>query len=202
MMFASRYRLAPHDAKALRVTDTYSLHRVVYGLFDDVREGDREKGSGILFVDMGGDKYGRQLLILSDRQPREPEYGEFDRTEPIPEAFFGFSAYRFEIVVNPVKRDSRTQKRTPLCNREDITRWFLEKAPSWGFEVQESSFQVAEINADVFWKGEQKVTLGKARVTGTLTVVDKERFTQSVCRGIGHGKAFGCGLLQVAPIVF
>ena len=26
MMFASRYRLSPHDAKALRVTDTYSLH--------------------------------------------------------------------------------------------------------------------------------------------------------------------------------
>ena len=117
MMFASRYRLSPHDAKALRVTDTYSLHRVVYGLFDDVREGDREKGSGILFVDMGGDKYGRQLLILSDRQPREPEYGKFVRTEPIPEAFFGFSAYRFETVVNPVKRDSRTQKRTPLGNR-------------------------------------------------------------------------------------
>lgn len=89
-MFASRYRLSPRDAKALRVTDTYSLHRVVYGLFDDVREGDREKGSGILFVDMGGDKYGRQLLILSDRQPREPEYGEFVRTEPIPEAFFGW----------------------------------------------------------------------------------------------------------------
>ena len=180
MMFASRYRLSPHDAKALRISDTYSLHRVVYGLFDDVRGGDREKGSGILFADMGGDKYGRHLLILSDRQPREPEYGEFVRTEPIPEAFFGFSAYRFEIVINPVKRDSRSKKRMPLRSRE----------------------QVAEINADVFWKGEQKVTLGKARVTGTLTVVDKERFTQSVCRGIGHGKAFGCGLLQVAPIVF
>ena len=90
----------------------------------------------------------------------------------------------------------------PLRSREEVARWFLEKASAWGFEVQESSFQVAEINADVFWKGEQKVTLGKARVTGTLTVVDKERFTQSVCRGIGHGKAFSCGLLQVAPIVF
>ena len=33
MMFASRYRLSPHDAKALRISDTYSLHRVVYGLF-------------------------------------------------------------------------------------------------------------------------------------------------------------------------
>ena len=202
MMFASRYRLSPHDAKALRINDTYSLHRVVYGLFDDVREGDREKGSGILFVDMGGDKYGRQLLILSNRQPREPEYGAFVRTEPIPEAFFGFSAYRFEIVINPVRRDSRTQKRMPLRNREEVARWFLEKAPARGFEVQESSIQVAEINTDVFWKGEQKITLGKARVTGTLSVVDKERFTQSVCQGIGHGKAFGYGLLQVTPIVF
>lgn len=177
MIFASRYRLSPHDVKALRISDTYSLHRVVYGLFDDVREGDREKGSGILFADMGGDKYGRQLLILSNRQPREPEYGEFVRTEPIPEAFFGFSAYRFEIVINPVKRDRRSKKRMPLRSREEIARWFLEKAPAWGFEVQESSFQVAEINADAFWKGEQKVTLGKARVTGILTVVDKERFT-------------------------
>ena len=43
-------------------------------------------------------------------------------------------------------------------------------------------------------KNVEKGTFGK--------VVDKERFTQSVCRGIGHGKAFGCGLLQVAPIVF
>lgn len=202
MMFASRYRLSPHDAKALRVTDTYSLHRVVYGLFDDVREGDREKGSGILFVDVGGDRYGRQLLILSDRQPREPEYGEFIRTEPIPEAFFGFSSYRFETVVNPVKRDRQTGKRMPLCSREKVTHWFLEKAPSWGFEVQESSLQIADLSADIFRKGEHEITLGKARVTGALTVIDKEHFTQSVCRGIGHGKAFGCGLLQVAPIVF
>ena len=28
MMFASRYRLSPRDAKALRVTDTYSLGRL------------------------------------------------------------------------------------------------------------------------------------------------------------------------------
>lgn len=202
MMFASRYRLSPHDAKALRITDTYSLHRVVYGLFDDVREGKREKGSGILFADLGGDRYGRQLLILSDRQPREPEYGEFVRTEPIPEAFFGFSAYRFETVVNPVKRDSRTQKRTPLRSREEVTRWFVDKAPSWGFEVPEASLQVADVTADIFTKGEHQITLGKARVTGALSVIDKERFTQSVCRGIGHGKAFGCGLLQVAPLVF
>lgn len=156
MMFASRYRLSPHDAKALRVTDTYSLHRVVYGLFDDVREGDREKGSGILFVDMGGDKYGRQLLILSDRQPREPEYGEFVRTEPIPEAFFGFSAYRFEIVVNPVKRDSRTQKRTPLCNREDITRWFLERPPHGALRYRNPLFRSQRSMLMFFGRGNRK----------------------------------------------
>ena len=80
---------------------------------------------------MGGDKYGRQLLILSDRQPREPEYGEFVRTEPIPEAFFGFSAYRFEIVVNPVKRDSRT-KNARLCATAKISRAGFWKRPLMG----------------------------------------------------------------------
>lgn len=202
MMFASRYRLTPRDLKALRISDTYSLHRVVYGLFDDVRHGDREKGSGILFADLGGDRSGRQILILSDRAPRVPDCGDFVRTEPIPEAFFGFSAYRFEIVVNPVKRERASRKRTPLRSREEVTRWFLEKSPSWGFEAEETSLQISEISADIFTKGGHQITLCKARVAGTLTVIDKERFTESVCRGIGHGKAFGCGLLQVAPLVF
>ena len=48
MMFASRYRLSPRDAKALRVTDSYSLLRVGFGLFVGVRDGDRQKPSGIL----------------------------------------------------------------------------------------------------------------------------------------------------------
>ena len=72
MMFASRYRLSPHNSKALRISDTYSLHRVVYGLFDDVRGGDREKGSGILFV---GTNTGGSSLSCPIGSPVSPNTG-------------------------------------------------------------------------------------------------------------------------------
>ncbi|NOU14960.1 MAG: hypothetical protein HOO92_13515, partial [Methylococcaceae bacterium] len=36
-MHASVLRLSRSDVKALKITDAYSLHRVVYDLFDDVR---------------------------------------------------------------------------------------------------------------------------------------------------------------------
>ena len=157
MMFASRYRLSPHDAKALRISDTYSLHRVVYGLFDDVRGGDREKGSGILFADMGGDKYGRHLLILSDRQPREPEYGEFVRTEPIPEAFFGFSAYRFEIVINPVKRDSRSKKIVcPCAAAKRSHAGFWKKPPHGVLRYRNPLFRSRRSMLMFFGRGNRK----------------------------------------------
>uniref|UniRef100_A0A3B0LVE2 Uncharacterized protein n=1 Tax=Arsenophonus endosymbiont of Trialeurodes vaporariorum TaxID=235567 RepID=A0A3B0LVE2_9GAMM len=44
--------------KALKITNLYSLHRVVYGLFEDVRSSDAKQSSissGIQWVDKGSD---------------------------------------------------------------------------------------------------------------------------------------------------
>ena len=57
-LFASVLHLDRRAVRALRITDPYSLHRVVYSLFDDVRsESAKNDGasSGILFADQGGD---------------------------------------------------------------------------------------------------------------------------------------------------
>ena len=53
MRHLSRYLLSAADRRALRWTDSYSLHRIVYDLFEDIRGDDRQRGSGILFVDKG-----------------------------------------------------------------------------------------------------------------------------------------------------
>ena len=50
-----------------KVKDAYALHKVVYGLFEDVRtEADKAAGksSGILYADKGGDFHTRQILLL------------------------------------------------------------------------------------------------------------------------------------------
>ena len=200
MIVVSQYLLSLQDCKALRITDTYSLHRVVYSLFPDVREGG-EGPSGILFADKGAFKGLRRILIVSDREPLAPEYGTLERRELKP-AFLDFPQYRFECVLNPVRKNADTGRREAVRGREAVAEWFVRKAPSCGFELDESSLQVADISVDCFDKGGHRVTLGKARITGILTVTDKERFVHSVAHGIGHGKAFGCGLLQISPLVF
>ncbi len=199
MIIVSQYLLTLQDCRALGIRDTYSLHRAVYSLFPDVRQGN-DGPSGILFADKGAFNGMRRLLIVSDREPLAPAAGILESREIKP-AFLGFPRYRFECVLNPVRKDAKTGRREPVRSREAVAEWFMKKAPSCGFVPDGASLQVADISVDSFEKAGQKVTLSKARITGMLTVTDRERFVQSVAHGIGHGKAFGCGLLQVSPLV-
>ena len=90
MMFASRYRLSPRDAKALRVTDTYSLHRVVYGLFDDVREGDREKAAVSCLSIWAGTNTGGSFLSCQIGSPVSLNTGNSSEPSQSPKPFSGF----------------------------------------------------------------------------------------------------------------
>lgn len=48
---------------------------------------------------------------------------------------------------------------------------------------------------------ENPVTLGTALFEGELEVTDAGAFREALAGGIGPGKAFGCGLLSVAPVL-
>lgn len=207
-LFASALHLDRAAVKALKMTDTYSLHRIVYSLFSDVRT-ETEKHShiqsGIVYADQGGDFHGRKVLIVSDRQPAaqvEGQYGEVI-SKPISDSFLAHSRYRFKVQVNPVRKDKQSGKRIAIKGRMDTARWFLQRAStSWGFEVDPQTLQVDTIEVLQFQdKAGRKVTLGKAHIQGQLTVTDPQQFHNSFKNGIGKGRAFGCGLLQIVPII-
>jgi CRISPR system Cascade subunit CasE len=46
--------------------------------------------------------------------------------------------------------------------------------------------------------GPHRMTFQSVRFEGLLTVIDPERFCQTLAAGIGSAKAFGFGLLSVA----
>lgn len=206
-LIASVLHLDRAAIKALRVTDPYSLHRVVYSLYPDIRsDADKTSGtsSGILYADIGGDFRGRRILMLSNRMPAEQvddQYGQV-HSKPIAETFIQQRDYAFAVVVNPTRRDSASGKLKPIKGREAIAAWFSERAASsWGFTVHPESLQVLNTDVQQFKdKAQRLVTLAQAHVKGQLCVTDSEKFSQSFSQGIGRGRTFGCGLLQLVPI--
>jgi len=202
--YASVLRLSRVDMNILGVKDAYALHKVVYGLFEDIRS-DAEKqtsaSSGIVYADKGGDFNRRQLLMLSNRKPHQtPQFGEV-QTRTVHPDFLAHEHYAFEVTLNPGKRDKQTGKVVPVRGRKGIEQWFKERAPkSWGFSVNPENLQTGQLSVQTFEKSGKAITHGSATLRGELAVIDRDRFTQSFTRGIGRGRAFGFGLLQIVPL--
>lgn len=205
---ASILRLDRAAVKALRITDPYSLHRVVYSLYEDVRSNAEKllsQSSGILYADQGGDFHGRKILLLADRTPAnhiDGQYGEVSSLT-LPDGFLEHDRYRFKVIINPTRRDSASHKLIPVKGREAVMQWFLERAPqSWGFAASATHLQIDRLDVLQFKdKAQRPITLAQAHVQGQLAITDREQFRRSFSTGIGRGRAFGCGLLQIVPLV-
>lgn len=204
LVYASVLRLSRADIKILNIKDAYALHKVVYGLFEDIRsytEKQTSTPSGIVYADKGGDFKTRQILMLSNRKPHQtPQFGEV-QTKNIHSGFLDHEHYAFEITLNPSKRNKQTGRVVPICGREAIEQWFLTRAPeSWGFSVNPANLQTEQTSVQTFEKFGKAVTHGSATLKGELMALDRDRFTNSFVNGIGRGRAFGFGLLQIVPL--
>ena len=207
-LIASVLHLDRRSVRKLRVSDPYSLHRIVYSLYEDVREPEQKStstASGILFADEGGDFSGRRILLLANRPPADKidgQYGEVQSKE-VPSTFLAHDSYRFKVIVNPTRRDHKSRKLIPVKGKEEIGLWFYERASSsWGFNVSQGSLQVDQVEVLSFKdKNSNQVTIAQAHVQGQLQPIDRDRFRESFSKGIGRARAFGCGLLRIVPII-
>ncbi len=200
-MIASVLTLTRAECQSLKLTDAYSLHRVVYSLFPE-QEG---KTRDFLFADKGGDFRGRKILLLSQRRPEVTSVGHVE-TKEIPHGFLDHELFGFEVRLNPTKREKASGKTVSVRGKDALLTWFCEKAPEqYGFEVLQDAqgtplLQVQEIGVQRFNKGGTVVTHGSATFVGKLKVVDRSAFRKTFEEGMGRAKSFGFGLLQVVPL--
>ena len=204
MLFVSKLTLGYKDLQINRISDEYGIHRVIYSLFEDLRNSE-EKGtslqSGFLYAEQKRKDWGRQFLILSDRKPLECSLIDGSIiTKTVHENFLNFKHYRFQVLINPTIRDNTSGKLRPILGKSHIEQWFVEKSTqSWGF----SASNVIVNSVDVLkFKGKKgnMLTIARADISGTLTVNNFELFKKAFSKGIGRAHAFGCGLLQITPI--
>ncbi|MGL4306376.1 MAG: type I-E CRISPR-associated protein Cas6/Cse3/CasE [Mycobacteriaceae bacterium] len=118
--------------------------------------------------------------------------------------------WSFRLTANPVfyarKGDWEDTKPVGHLTVKHQEQWLLDRVERLGFQIpdgleEEKSFAVVERKSLFFRKGGHKVTLTIATFEGILEITDKESFLRSLTAGIGRAKAYGCGLLTIAPAV-
>ncbi|WP_327651993.1 type I-E CRISPR-associated protein Cas6/Cse3/CasE [Micromonospora aurantiaca] len=117
--------------------------------------------------------------------------------------------WAFRLTANPVHSgrktaDSKETQRFGRLREEDQVNWLMSRAADRGFRVATQqdgrpNLRLHHSQTLNFKRGLTKVTLATVTYDGILQVADAEAFRRALRGGIGHGKAYGCGLLTLAP---
>lgn len=118
--------------------------------------------------------------------------------------------WAFRLAANPVHNGRKSQN-SPRSQRfghitvDQQTDWFLRRTEQHGFTVplgehKEPDVAVRRRATLRFDRQGRTVTLNTAVFEGHLEVIDPVALRRALIQGIGHGKAYGCGLLTLAPI--
>jgi CRISPR system Cascade subunit CasE len=137
--------------------------------------------------------------------------------------------YRFRLRANPSRRVHRRAalepdaesirrrvepatavgKRVELSREEDQVAWLQRRAQVAGFSIvtaraaPDQNVHALQLSSSGKVNGRKQgrnLTLGTVLFEGVLEVTNDARFRDALLHGVGPGKAFGCGLLSVAPI--
>lgn len=106
--------------------------------------------------------------------------------------------YSYLIAANPtaVVTDNGHKYRVALYE-DDANTWWERRSAEAGLELVGPAQMTAHEPAKLHGKG--KALLHLVEFTGTAVVTDPELVRHSVAVGLGRGKAYGAGLLLLAP---
>ena len=225
-MYLSHLTFNPRSRDVRRdLADIYQLHRTIMSAFAPSSNETARKALGVLFR-VEPDPTPMPIVLV---QSHEEPYWELPQgylapgteaqSKPISQLLDSISEgrrYRFRLVANPTRKVARFDEnqvrmrqgtRIDLRRDEDRLEWIKRKGSQHGF-------QLAPLNPDddnaldvlirsnsrlTGRKGETRITVAGAVFEGRLVVQDADRFRHAVVHGIGPGKAFGFGLLSLAP---
>lgn len=113
----------------------------------------------------------------------------------------------FRLTANPVhnvrKGPGEQTRRVPHVTADQQLQWLLDRCGSHGFEIPTNSLDQPDVvvhsrDSKQFRRGDQFKRLNTATFDGHLRVTDPEKLRIALTHGLGHGKAYGCGLITLA----
>lgn len=119
--------------------------------------------------------------------------------------------WAFRLRANPVRSgkhpDSSWSDTKPIAHvtAKQQLGWLLDRAGKAGFSIPdgphgEAALQIIERSTLKFRKGGHTVTIATATYDGVLEVTDPDVLRHTLSFGLGRAKAYGCGLMTLAPL--
>ncbi|MEU6534574.1 type I-E CRISPR-associated protein Cas6/Cse3/CasE [Streptomyces sp. NPDC047000] len=218
-------RLTPHPTSRLAQqelsgTHSTSLHRRVMSLFPDGVEDQARTHFGVLFR-IEDTTRGSHLLLQSNQPPdptRLPDNYAALTTRPLDDLLTALQPGRtlhFRCAASPVRKPGATTR--ALYNLPAVVplrgtaadEWWQRQADAAGLKTLTLTSQPLDTVRDRTRptnprtqsdaKNANTIRHHRVRFDGTATVIDPDLLRTALHHGIGRGKAYGCGLLSIAP---
>jgi CRISPR system Cascade subunit CasE len=198
----------------LRLLDTYDWHQAAWHCFPG-----RPAATRDFLTRLDQTPQGFRLLLVSTQPTARPDWcpPEAWQSREIPDGYFGRTRYAFQLRANPTKKiidpnkpkvvgpdgrinRNKNARRIPLRQPADLVAWLERKAATGGFAVEADSLRLVPEGQEHFNRGREHGTHASVEFRGTLCVTDAAAFHRTFQTGLGSGKAFGFGLLVIAPV--
>jgi len=180
----------------------------------------REAGAGFLFR-IDPQPGGRVVILVQSAVEPDWDYAFHNagyllaappELKPFDPHFTKGQRLRFRLVANPTRRLSKHSrqadgqpvqdkwigKRVPVP-AEQLLDWLTRQSERAGFSIDKGLTTIQPGYIYVKKPGGEGQRLRSVRYDGVLDVVDPARFQEALACGVGPAKAFGFGLLSVAP---
>ncbi|MGW4378967.1 type I-E CRISPR-associated protein Cas6/Cse3/CasE [Kitasatospora sp. NPDC004531] len=191
--------------------DAVNLHHRIMSLFpDDVPATEPRRHLGILFrTETGRD--GDRILLQSNREPdltRLPAgYGTAAAKPltPLLDALRKGLPVRYRIAANAARKPGATTRAlydlpevVPL-NGPHADEWWTRQAEASGLALTTLHSTPLDTAAGNRRQNNQRVRHARTLFEGAAHITDPDLLRTRIRDGIGRGKAYGCGMLSIAP---
>lgn len=203
-MHLTRLTLDPRNAQARRdLASAYEMHRTLTRAFATAEQADPARF--LWRLETGNNAWATPVVLIQSAHMgnwsalqlppnylhREIESKPVDLQTLVEEG----RCYRFRLLANPTV--ARHGKRYGLASEQEQRSWLCRQGERHGFEIDAALVTASDVM--VSRKGDDRINLQRASFEGRLYVREQKAFNVALVQGIGPGKAFGCGLLSVAP---
>ncbi|MFC0529054.1 type I-E CRISPR-associated protein Cas6/Cse3/CasE [Phytohabitans kaempferiae] len=208
--------------------DIREMHRTVMSGFHNLPNDSPARQSAAVLWRLDGIHRGFAAYVQSKSKPdwsRLPadyltEAPQVRDLQPVLDAITPGRRFAFRLIGNPTRtiprlgnpKSPETGKRThgqrvARKKPEEQLEWLIRKGEQHGFVIPSGRNGQPDVSPSpcLTLTGQKRsedkgtITLEPVRFEGHLIVTDAAAFADALQTGIGHGKAYGCGLISLAP---